>query len=247
MKQSLVRVLNPAGLGLFAQYLEAGPWKTEKPPIELLEDLHSVVLEPEVEVGTRRFSSKFEMGMEVCSAIEPERLTALWANDGLWAALSLTFHQSTFPVKDGQWFVGSPSRHIVARIPGRLQDQSHRHLVKGAAIAVSRFGADARVLMGGPHQQAKIEEQIMSRKADMGLASANEVVRAAYQLYYDPDADAVKRGAKSTGAGSIMRLIDVLAQLDVNYDIPSLEANEIIALLPKKEFGKFLPRSTSKV
>ena len=112
-------------------------------------------------------------------------------------------------------------------------------------MAVRRFDTDAKVLMGRPDQQSKIEEQIMSRKADMGLASSVEVVRAAYRLYYDADKDAVKRGAKSTGAGSIMRFIDVLTQLDVNFDVPSLQADVILALLPRQEFGRFMTEPAS--
>lgn len=241
-----VRILTPSGLDVFAKYLAGGPWTDQPPPTWLLsKDEFSRELSPAFEIVCRKFPTKFEMGMEVCTAAGEDRLPALWPMDELWPALSLAFHQSTIPVRDGKWFVGSPSRHLVTRVPGRQQDQGHRHLVKGAAVAVSRFGVEARVLMGGPHEQAKIEEQIMSRKRDMGLASSKELVRAAYQLYYDPDKDAVKRGAKSTGAGSIMRLIDVLGQLDVNFDVPSLEASEILALLPRDEFGKFLPEAAS--
>lgn len=245
MKAVSARALNPTGLDMFNAYLAGGPWSETAPPTNLLSDEYSYLLEPGFEVNPRKFGTKFEMGMEVCTSAGNTILPSLWPTDGLWAALSLMFHQSTFPSKNGQWFIGSPSRHVITRIPGRKQDQSHRHLVKGAAIAVNRFGTEARVLMGGPHEQAKMEEQIMSRKTDMGLASSKEVVRAAYELYYDPDKDAVKRGAKSTGAGSVMRLIDILTQLDVNYDIPSLQASDILSLLPRKEFEKFLPASTS--
>ena len=85
----------------------------------------------------------------------------------------------------------------------------------------------------------------MSRKAEMGLASAAEVVRAACRLYFDADRDIVKRGAKSTGAGSIMRFVEVLNQLDVNYDVASLTADTILSLLPGHEFGKFMKESAS--
>lgn len=241
-----VRILTVGGLAVFRKYLDGGPWADEPPPSWLLSnDEFSHALAPPMEIVPRKFRTKFEMGMEVCTAAGEHRLPTLWPMDDLWASLSLAFCQSTFPVRDGKRFVGSPSRHLVTRVPGRLQDQGHRHLVKGAAVAVSRFGVEARVLMGLPHEQTKIEEQIMSRKRDMGLASSKELVRAAYQLYYDQDKNVVKRGAKSTGAGSIMRLIEVLSQLDVNFDVPSLEATEILALLPKEEFGKFLPSVAS--
>jgi hypothetical protein len=245
MKTVPARVLSELGMAAFRTYLERGRVAGEPPPHEvLLSDDYSRRVEPEVELRVRKFSTKYEMGMEICTAFA-ERLSEMWNVDEFWAAMSLTFHASTFPVKNNEWFIGSLSRHLISRIPGRHQDQGHRHLVKGAASAVSRFGQEARVLMGGPHEQAKMEEQIMSRKSDIGLASSKEVVRAAYLLYYDPDKDVVRRGAKSTGTGSIMRLIDILKQLDVNYDVASLDAQEIVSLLPRAEFAKFLPESAS--
>lgn len=245
MKRIRTRTLNTQGLAEFAAYLGRGPWTAEPPPVGLLNsDAYSRPFAPEVEIGVRKFSAKFEMGMEICTAFGNDGIDAIKDN-GLWAWLSLALNDSTMPKKDGTWFVGAKSRHIVERIPGRLQDQGHRHLVKGAAMAVRRFDTEAKVLMGRPHEQSKIEEQIMSRKADMGLATATEVVRAAYRLYYDPDHDAVRRGAKGTGAGSIMRFVEVLTQLDVNFDVPSLTANSILSLLPAHEFGKFMKESAS--
>lgn len=245
MKTLRTRALNAQGLAEFAAYLGRGPMTSEPPPVSLLNnDAYSRPVAPEVEIEARRFATKYELGMEICTAFGNEAVDAVKDN-GVWAWLSLALHESTMPKKDGTWFVGAKSRHIVERIPGRLQDQSHRHLVKGAAMAVRRFDTDAKVLMGRPDEQSKIEEQIMSRKSDMGLANAVEVVRAAYRLYYDADRDVVRRGAKSTGAGSIMRFVDVLTQLDVNFDVPSLKADVILTLLPGHEFGRFMKESAS--
>lgn len=245
MKRLRTRALNAHGLAEFAAYLGRGPTTTEPPPVELLNnEAYSRALAPEVEIEARRFATKYELGMEICTAFGNDGIDAIKDN-GVWAWLSLALHDSTMPKMDDAWFVGAKSRHIVERIPGRLQDQSHRHLVKGAAMAVRRFDTDAKVLMGRPYEQSKIEEQIMSRKAEMGLASATEVVRAAYRLYYDADRDTVKRGAKSTGAGSIMRFVEVLTQLDVNFDVPSLQADTILSLLPSHEFGGFMKNTAS--
>jgi len=244
MKPVMPRSLNSRGLAEFSAYLERGPLTPEPPPEHLLfSDAYSRPYAHAAELCAKRFSRKFDIGMEVCTAFVERDAFNLALNDaGLWAWLSLFMNESTMPKKDGTWFVGAMSRHVVERIPGRLQDQSHRHLVKGAAMAVQRFGTDAKVLLGRPDEQSKIEEQIMSRKADMGLASATEVVRAAYRLYYDDVRDIVKRGAKSTGAGSIMRFVEVLTQLDVNFDVASLEADTILSLLPVEEFGRFVQK-----
>lgn len=247
MKKFAARALTQDGLAAFAAYIAAGANSATAPPTHLLTDAkYSVEYAPRFEVRPRKFASKFEMGMEVATAIGKDALDAAFSEPALWAGLSLQFHEATMPKKEGVWFVGTQSRHIITKIPGRNQDQSHRHLVKGAAIAVSRFGPDARVLMGGASEQSKIEEQIMSRKSDTGLASSPQVVRVANQLYFDADKGSVRKGAKGTGGGSIMRLIEVLAQFDVNYDVSSLSADSIVGLLPQREFERFIkPASMS--
>ncbi|MDQ6734650.1 MAG: hypothetical protein M3Z35_11165 [Nitrospirota bacterium] len=248
MKPLVIRTFTSRGLAEFAAYLGSGPISSEPPPGALLEDdFYARPYDDIAEIRVRRFATKYELGMEISTSFGGEEKTdAALKENALWAWLSLACHESTMPKRDGtNWFLGAKSRHVVELIPGRHQDQSHRHLVKGAAMAVRRFGRDAKVLLGRPDEQSKIEEQIMSRKADMGLASAKEVVRAAFLLYFDAERDIVKRGAKSTGAGSIMRFVEVLTQLDVNFDIPSLKAETILSLLPPQEFGKFIETPAS--
>lgn len=103
-------------------------------------------------------------------------------------------------------------------------------------MAVSRFGAHARVLLGRASEQTKIEEQVMSRTADLGLAGSVEFVRLLHRIYWDPTKNAVRKGAKGTGKGSIMRIIEVMQHLDVTYDVQSLSAEQFEELLPRPEF-----------
>lgn len=144
-------------------------------------------------------------------------------------------------MKKGRWFTGERSRHLVQTIQGRKQDQSHRHLVKGAVTNILRFREDAVVLMSGPSEMAKIEEQVMSRRGDQPLAFHREFVKALRQLYWNVDDDELKRGAGGDGPGSIMHLIDLLTQFDLTYDISSLESDDFLELLPKRAFRRFLP------
>ena len=189
----------------------------------------------------RRFEKKYDLGMEVCRALGADAASRLMPDANAWAWLSLFFHESTFPVKKGRWFTGDRSRHLVQTIRDRKQDQSHRHLVKGAVTNVRLFHGDARVLMTEASGQSKIEEQVMSRRDDPPLAFHREFVKALYRLYWDIDADEVKRGAGGDRDGSIMHLIDLLTQFDLTYDIGSLEADDFLGLLPRRAFRRFLP------
>ena len=217
----------------------------EPPPVALLFDERYA---REVGFGNpcvrRRFDKKYDLGMAVCAAANAENMRQLLANPNAWAWLSLYFHESTMPLKKGLWFTGVRSRHVVDTIEGRTQDQSHRHLVKGAATNVFRFGSYAAVLMGSPSGMSKIEEQIMSRKVDPPLAHLPELVKTLYRLYWDVDADDVKPGASGEANGSIMHFQDIVDQFDLTFDISHLEAERLYALLPAA-FDRFKERVSS--
>lgn len=237
MKRSRIRSFNERGLAEFRQYVEQGKLAPEPPPISLLtNDKFSQEIASSDFIGARLFSTKFDMGMAVARAVEETDLPKLFADDGAWPWLSLFFHESTMPQKGGNWIIGAPSRHLIERIPGRHQDQSHRHLVKAATINVSRFGTFSRVLMDLPSGQSKIEEQVMSRSTGLQLSTSKPFVQALNKLYWDDDRHTVRKGARGDGSGSIMRLIRVLNQLDATFDFASLTADEIVQLLPEKEF-----------
>ena len=101
---------------------------------------------------------------------------------------------------------------------------------------MTRFGPHARVLLGKASEQTKMEEQVMSRTADLGLAGSPEFVRFLHRQYWDSKKGEVRKGAKGTGKGSIMRVIEIMQHLDVTFDVQSLVAEQIELLLPQPEF-----------
>jgi hypothetical protein len=241
---SYVRRFTDEGLDVFRRWLEdaetADPkrFSISSPPVHLLfDDAMSVPIGYGERVVAHRFERKFDLGMEVCRALGKDTAQLL-PDAHAWAWLSLFFHESTMPLKNGRWFTGIRSRHLVETIVGRTQDQSHRHLVKGATTNVYRFREYAVVLMSAPDGQSKIEEQVMSRRGDQPLAFNKEFVKALYKLYWDTDTDELRPGARSDGPGSVMQLIDLITQFDLTYDISSLEADELLVLLPRT-FDKF--------
>lgn len=234
-----IRKFTDEGLKHFEAYIESGPMADKAPPIELLENDSFTTSLGLGEVTVKPFKHKFDMGMSLLTDLGPDIVKVNEPN--VWPWLSLLFHESTFPKKGDSWFVGTSSRHIRAKVKDRRQDQAHRHLVLAAVFNVQRFGASARVLMEAPHQQGKIEENIMSRRQELPLAGSLEVIKALYKIYWDPSKGGrVRKGAKGEGPGGIIRFIALMRQLDATYDVISLSAERIIELLPKAEFGKFL-------
>jgi hypothetical protein len=245
MITSELRALTKEGVEVFRSWLDQAEanvpkrWMDEPPPTSiLLDDRYSKVVGFEGRLVQRRFQHKYDLGMDVCRALGPASANKIIPMNGVWAWLSLFFYESTFPQKNGRWFTGERSRHLVQTIQGRRQDQSHRHLVKSAVTNVLRFDRYAAVLMGDASGQSKIEEQVMSRRVDPPLAHHKEFVKALHALYWDVDNDDLKSGARSDGPGSVMHMIDLLTQFDMTYDISSLGADDFLRLLPS-DFDKF--------
>jgi hypothetical protein len=79
-------------------------------------------------------------------------------------------------------------------------------------------------------------EQLASQQVLVGLPS---VVQVADRLYFDPRLRIVRPGATDRKrAGTIRRLITVCSQLDLTYDLASLDGEDLMALLPK-EFNRW--------
>lgn len=240
MSAHSIRAFNAEGLKRFSAYLDKqtdGERRTaEPPPVALLHDDKFAVDLGIGKLSKNVFESKFDLAMYVAQNVGAENLRKMLADPNVWPWLSLWFWRSTFPLEKGLYTIGARSRHLVEKIAGRNQDHSHRHLVRGGVVAVSRFGHHARVLLGGASEQTKMEEQVMSRTADLGLAGSAEFVRLLHRIYWDSKKNAVRKGAKGTGKGSIMRMIEVMQHLDVTFDVQSLTAEQFEHLLPAPEF-----------
>lgn len=243
-----IRTFTERGLAEFKEYIHQGQLSITPPPKHLLlDERFAIEIGYARELEDKQFVTKFDMGIAVAVAVGKDNLQKLFADDQAWPWLSLFLSDSTMPKKGDEWFLGASSRHVIEKIPGRYHDQSHRHLVKGAVINVARFGTHARVLMDRPDGQSKIEEQVMSRKTGLQLSTSAPFITVLNKLYWNDENNAIRKGAKGGGPGSIMRLIQVLNQFDRTYDIGSMNVDDIINLLPQGEFDRFLnPVKTRK-
>jgi hypothetical protein len=64
------------------------------------------------------------------------------------------------------------------------------------------------------------------------------VVELATHLYYDSKSGTTKKGSGGKGGGSPRRLVDILRQFDVTWDLYAMSLKEFWTILPK-EFEKF--------
>src|SRR5262249_13725938 len=133
---------------------------------------------------------------------------------------------------------GASYRHV----PSTHWQHYYRHLLLGPYRIYSACGRPkvGRVMLCnefGSH--GDFAEQIASRQELIVNPGLMELVD---RLYFDPYLNKAKRGA-ATGKrpGTLRRLIDLVNQLDLTYDLYTTTADELEQLLPK-EFDRWRGR-----
>lgn len=233
-----IRRLKPAGLAALGDYLSQKT-RAEPPPTAMLHDpAYSEDAQIAGDLELLVYDSKFDLGAAVCAAVGAQGVAKLLRDDAVWPWLTLFFSESTMPKRDGEWFLGDRSRHLLGanKAAWKEYDHHHRHLVRGAVQAVYQFKGRARVLLGKPDQHTKIEEQLLSRKVGVSFAYSEPLIEVVHRLYWDGPKGRLRKGAKGTGPGSVVRLVGILRQIDVTHDLPSLTSDRLFDLLPVPEF-----------
>jgi hypothetical protein len=189
------------------------------------------------------FTDKYQIGRSFIDQLGTHHIqTLLHAdNNNAWAWLDAQMREVLYPTKKGKVFVGDVLRHAILSQGSRSSLPTHRHLLRAAVNTVFKYKEDAEFMMDSPTEHTAFEEQIMSRKERHAISGSVEFVKAAKFLYCDPATGKRRRNCAKGKVGSLVRMIEVVAQLDVNYDAASFVAAEFIEKLPRHEFGKYLP------
>ncbi|PIQ95618.1 MAG: hypothetical protein COV67_13910 [Nitrospinae bacterium CG11_big_fil_rev_8_21_14_0_20_56_8] len=227
-----IRKFNSRGIEEFQKYL-AGLREDSAflPPHELLtypnftEEMDGASrLEPVI------FQNKLHMVEFLSRVLRGMDTSVSKENKGFWGWLSLYFFDQVCPESiEGERKPGKDYRHI----PEQGYRFRHRHLLAGPFHTFKMHGHTARLLLDGPvDQESQIHHQLATRQ---GFITNFGVIEAADELYFDRANDRPKRGVLSTiKPGSLFRFIDVVQQLDLTYDLYSLEGRDIISLLPEE-------------
>lgn len=156
---------------------------------------------------------------------------------GLWTWLSLFFFDQVCPAEGGgRRKPGELARHVLSQHAQKY----YRHLLAGPNRLVQLHDVNARVFLYGPlPEHGDFSEQLASR---MQFVSNRALIEAVDKLYFDPAANGAgrpKRGALTrTRAGNLRRLVSVIQQLDLTYDLYAMNSQQILDLLPD-EFAKW--------
>lgn len=222
------------GIERFRDYLnQLRESSTAEPPHALLTDRQtSDSFSPPRRLERQDFPTRLEAARylaEVFNGIE-----GLEEDAGLWSWLSLFYFDQVCPREpDGRRSPGRDYRHILE--PGFRH--GHRHLLGGPFPVYRLYKEDAKPLLATKvHQENRFHHELASRQA---FISNPAIIKAANRLYLDDRTGRPKRGAQDSkrGPGTVHRFIDVVQQLDLNYDLYSMSAEALIDLLPSEFDG----------
>ncbi len=233
-----LRKLNGRGIAKFREHLadiRTGEAFQSNPAL-LYVDEYSAALQPRIEIEQQTFKTKLDAATYLSRVLEPIDGPRLPNDLGLWSWLALYFFDQLAPVRsDGK----RRPREDYHYIPDR---RTERHLLIGAYTTYKLHGQKSRLLLHpAVHQHGRFLFDLASRR---DLMTNRGLIELADRLYWNPRTKRPKRGASSESQpGSLRRLIAVAQQLDFNYDLYGMSAQEILALLPDREFAAWLDQA----
>ena len=232
-----LRKLNAKGVAAFRDHLRAIRAGVEfhTNPALLYVDEYSTPVVPRIEVAAKRFARKIDLAIYLAGVLHPIDTPALAADAGLWSWLALYYFDQISPAgADGK----RRPREDYHYIPDDHHRGHERHLLAGPYRLYRMHGEPARVLLYPPvHQHGQFVYDLGYRR---DFLTNRGLIEAIDRLYWNAGTHRPKRGAASDRAGSLRRLIAVLQQLELNYDLHGMSASEILALLPA-EFDVWRP------
>ncbi|HSW62828.1 MAG TPA: hypothetical protein VLH56_05925 [Dissulfurispiraceae bacterium] len=234
-----VRMLNDEGLVAFRTYLRGlRTGETTSPPREMLfSPRQSEALSAQIAIEQRAFRSRIDFCEYISDAFGETPYQLIEGNANLWSWLSLFYFDQVCPLRsDGSRRPGMDYRHI----PSRDYRYRHRHLLEGAYHVYQMYGMDAALLLcSALHNENSFHHELAGRQ---GLITNPFIINVATDLYYDIRHNRPKSGAgRGKAPGALLRFVDVINQLDMTFDLFSIQPRRLMELLPA-EFDSWKAR-----
>jgi hypothetical protein len=235
-----LRRFNQAGIDAFGDALdriEAGEDVDVRPL--LTDSTLTECISSEPIVAVRTFPDRFEAARYFHELLAPfdKAGSDIERDKGLWAWLAAAWIDVLAPKDEA----GNRKLRSRARWVPAVDDYKtyYRHLLAGP-YRIYRAHKDnpsrvRAVLASAIEQPGDVVEQLASRQEIITSPSLMEAITTLYVL---PDTGKLKSGAAGKGGGSARRLVDVIQQFDLTWDVYGMESSEFLGLLPS-EFDRF--------
>lgn len=233
--------LTKTGIERFQEFLDSqGTAEEEAFDTDLL--THPEFAEPageSPEVGDEcRLTTRFDAAAAVAPIIDAAHLPDPSLDRGVWCWLSWLWFESLCPTNNAGRRDPKASERWVLDLDYK---RYYRHLLAGPWWIYHTHRDDperARALLCTDVN--KPGELVAQVAAYQELVSNPGLVEMVTRLFFDPEKKRLKRGHGGKEAGSARRLVKVLRQLDLVWDLYSTPAREFMALIPA-EFDRFKP------
>ncbi len=247
MSEQRVRELTVEGIEAAKEYLAALRIDASSPfPHGLLtEPRYAQPVRPAVFVARRVFANRREAGQYLSERLAPLGNIHVADNAPLWSWLGMFyFDQVVSRTGDGRMRVANADvAYVIDPLDERRgASQRHRNRLLFAWDIYTRHGDErARGLLSQPVSGMEHLADRLIGKVEAYRSPG--VTDLANRLYIDSATGQQKSGIAGGGgnprpAGGVVRLMDVLDQLYMTYDVYGMTAEQLLELLPQ-EFGRF--------
>jgi hypothetical protein len=202
-------------------------------PPELISDsLFSDATEYEVPDGPVTFASKRDIGEFFCKIIPDHEHDTARLDKALWTWLAAKYFDE---ITDERRKI----REARAYIASISYQDFYRHLLLGPYfIYFSARDNPERVQVLLYDEPATMNEVMVQFGSYQTLLQNKELQQVVQRLYFDTSNGKIKKGAGGKEAGTPRRLMDFFRQIELNYDLSSIQEESFWNMLPK-EFGRF--------
>lgn len=203
-------------------------------------------IEPAVYVEQRAFKNRLDAAEYLERRLSRIDASRIIGNAHLWSWLGMFYFEAVaHKDADGYPRLGSADVPFVIdpNSRGRGENRHFAHRLMLAYEIYTRHGNDAWLMLEEPvNSLTHFTDRLVGKPE---VFRSKGVIRLAHMLYADPRTRKLKPGVAAGGnnqrpAGGVVRLIDVLDQLYMTYDVYGMTTERLLPLLPP-EFAPFLP------
>ncbi|MDQ6812798.1 MAG: hypothetical protein M3040_03520, partial [Bacteroidota bacterium] len=193
------------------------------------------VYEPIINLEKVEYKNKNELIPYIVEKLNLQGNKHIYFDKGLWTWLSAFYFDNICPVDGNGKRKVKETAFYVLRDP-KNYTKFYRHLLAYPSRIFSALDESSKIfLIGNFSKRGEITEQF---GAYQEIALNKGILDAANIMYWDVNTEKLKKGAAGKGAGSARRLVRIIRQYQLTYDLNSMGGNEIVTILPN-EFSKW--------
>lgn len=228
-----LRFFSEEGIDRFRTHIQTVKENPHTPLPDLNNEPYSHEFQPPMKIDeTKLFTTRIELAKYLKSNFEEAGIgrNIVIGRSDLWSWLAYLWFDQLCPFDVETREVRQTARYICSSDYRTY----YRHYIAASYDIYSLYGQqNSRLFLYNPlYKHNDFIEQFASRQ---DIISSKNLIEVAHRLYWDLNSNSPKRGAQSKKKkGNHIRLLKVIDQLELTYDIFAMTSDEIINLLPEE-------------